>query len=169
MTLRSDSYGSLAEVAALTRHMLRGQSTFNSTTYPTGTEVEKFIDRVSGSVNVALNKEGMTTPIANSTAKLDVDGFVVGKAARYVELTLRGAGSRSADQESMGSFLAGLHKSAKEFATDNRLGWVRLGVGVGSPKSQGLVFTGETAQADRADPDNTALEQPTFKRGQFDA
>jgi hypothetical protein len=169
MSIRGDSYGSLNEVAALTRYMLRGESTFNSTTYPTATEVEKFIDRVSGAVNVACNSEGITTPITNSTAKLDADNFVVGKAARFVELTMRGAGSRNVEGETMGSFLAGLHKDAKDFASDSRLGWIRLGVSVGSPKSEGLVFTGETAQADRSDPDNTALAQPKFRRGQFDS
>jgi len=171
MTLRADSYGSLAEVAALTRPMLDGESTFNSTTSPSGTEVEKFIDRASAAVNVACRNEGITTPIANSTAKLDADNFVVTKTAQFVELTLRGAGSRRGDPrvDSMGSFLAGLHKSAKSFVLDNRLGWLRLGVGVSNPKSDGLVFTGETAQADRSDPSNSALAQPKFKRGQFDS
>jgi hypothetical protein len=34
--------------------------------------------------------------------------------------------------------------------------------------SDGLQFTGLTAQPDRADPQDTNLEQPFFKRGQFD-
>ena len=45
MTLRLDSYASVAEVTAFTRHLLDGQSAFNSTTRPTVTELEKFIDR----------------------------------------------------------------------------------------------------------------------------
>ena len=32
MTLRGDSYGTVAEVTAYTRHLLDGQSAFNSTT-----------------------------------------------------------------------------------------------------------------------------------------
>lgn len=168
MALRSDSYGSVAEVTALTRHMLRGESAFNSTTSPSATEVEKFIDRVSGTFNVAAKERGLTTPIANTTAKLDIDGFVIGKVCEVVELVIRGAGNRAKEGTSRFAPLSGLSKDAKQFVENHSLGWIRLGVSESYRMSDGLAFTGQTAKADRADPDDTALEQPKFDRGRFD-
>jgi len=169
MAIRSDSYSSTAEVVAVSRHLLRGQTTFNSTTAPTGTEVIKFIDRASGALNVALRVRGLTTPVTNTTSELDLDNWVTGKAAEFVELTLRGAGSREKEGTSRFKFLSGLAKDAKAFVEMNSLGWIRLGVTEANRMSDGLAFTGATVQKDRADPDDTTLEQPMFKRGKFDA
>ena len=169
MAIRGDSYGSLSEVAAITRHLLRGQSTYNSTTTPSQTEVETFIDRASSALNVAIRVRGLTTPISNSTSKLDCDNWVVGKSAEFVELVLRGAGSREQTGTSRFQFMSGLSEDANEFVSLNSLGWIRLGVAESNRMSDGLVFTGETAQADRLDPKDTSLEQPAFKRDLFDA
>ena len=168
MAIRSDSYGSVAEITALTRHMLRGESAFNSTTSPSATELETFIDRVSGAVNVAMANRGLTTPVTNTTAVLDVDGFVVGKVCEVVELVIRGAGNRAKEGTSRFTPLSGLSKDAKEFVDNHSLGWIRLGVSESYRMSDGLVFTGQTVQKDRADPDDTTLEQPKFGRGKFD-
>lgn len=168
MAIRGDSYSSTAEVVAVTRHLLRGETTFNSTTAPSGTEVIKFIDRASGALNVALRVRGLTTPVTNTTSKLDLDGWVTGKAAEFVELTLRGAGSREKTGTSRFSLLSGLAKDAAAFVDLNSLGWIRLGVTEANRLSDGLAFTGETTQADRADPDDTTVAQPKFKKGQFD-
>ena len=62
MTLRGDSYGTSDEVLAFTKHLLSGEETFNAATRPTDTEVDKFIDRASGILNVALEGVGLTTP-----------------------------------------------------------------------------------------------------------
>ena len=47
MAIRSDSYSSIAGIVSGTRHLLDGQTTFNSTTIPTVTEVEVFVDEAS--------------------------------------------------------------------------------------------------------------------------
>jgi len=60
MAIRADSFSSTSEVKAFTRHLLDGQSAFNSTTRPTATELEKFIDRASGVLNVAIARAGFT-------------------------------------------------------------------------------------------------------------
>jgi len=167
MTIRGDSYSSTGEVKAFTRHLLDGQSGFNSTTRPTATELEKFIDRASGSLNLALAKQGLTTPITtsvNSTAKLACDDWVTAQAAMYVEMTQRGVGYSSADGSRTGYF-KGLYGRADEFAKENVVGFKRLGVGHAVP---GVTFTGLDAESERADPDDTSLAQPIFKRGQFD-
>lgn len=171
MAISGASYGSVAEVLAFTRHLLDGQPTFNSTTRPTLTEVEKFIDRASGVLNVALAGCGLTTPLnsttANSTAKLMCADWVVMRAAEYTELTQRGTGF-SAEEGSRTAAFRGLYAAANEFAEQNCLALKRVGAGVTDSMSQGLSFTGLDAEDDRADPDDTSRAQPKFVRGQFD-
>lgn len=167
MAIRADSFSTLNEVTAFTRHLLDGQSAFNSTSRPTLTEVEKFIDRASGLVNVALAKAGFTPSsiYANSTAKLACDDWVTNYAARYVELTQRGTGYSENEGGRLPAFEIG---TADEFVQDNMSGFIQLGISQTRKMSDGLTFTGLTVQADRADPDDTALEQPKFKRGMFE-
>ena len=170
MAIRGDTFGSVAEVAAVAAHLLDGQSTFNTITRPTGAQVETFLNRVSGSLNLALWKVGLNPSniYANSTAKLACDDWVVAEAAVWVELTQRGSGY----SEEEGSRTAGfrkVHDRAETFARNHTLAWKRMGITVSDPSSQGLTFTGLTAQADRTDPDDTSLEQPRFVKGKFDA
>jgi len=167
MTLRADSYGSTGEVRANTRHLLDGQTTFNSTTRPTVTELEKFIDRASGVLNLALRGVGLAVPITNSTAKLSCDDWVVNHASAHVELTQRGAGFSDGENTRAGSFMS-LNQSAQDFASMYALGFKRLGVTVSDSASDGLQFTGLDARPERDDPDDTTLRQPIFQRGQFD-
>lgn len=167
MTIRADSFSSLAEVTAYTRHLLDGQSAFNSTTRPTVTEVEKFIDRGSGLVNVALSKAGFTPSniYQNSTAKLTCDDWVTNYAARYVELTQRGTGYSESEGGRLPAFEIG---TADEFVMSNKLGFVQLGISQNYKSSNGFSFTGLTEQGGRTDPQDSNLEQPLFSRRQFD-
>ena len=169
MALRGDSYSSTSEVKAFTRHLLDGETGFNSTTIPTGTELEKFIDRASAMLNVAVRKVGIAPSAirANSTATLTCDDWVTARAAEYVELTQRGTGY-SDEEGSRTSVLSGLHKAADSFAESMAFGWKREGVTVADDGSQGLVFTALDKRSERDDPDSTTLEQPKFRRAQFD-
>jgi len=167
MAIRGDSYSSTTEVKALCRHLLVGQSAFNSTTRPTGTDVEKFIDRASAVLNGALARYGFDTPVTNSTAKLSLDDWVTQRAVAYVELTKRGTGYGGEENNRAAPFM-NLSKQADQFVEMNSLGWKRIGADVAHPTSEGLVFTGETARANRPDPTDESLEQPTFTRRQFD-
>jgi hypothetical protein len=171
MTLRSDSYSSTAEVTAFTRHLLGGQTAYNSTTTPTVTEIEKFIDRASANLNMALAQVGFHVPLnstnANSTAKLVCDDWVTQRATEYTELTQRGAGFNESEDSRAGFFM-NLTKSARTFAEENRMGLLRLGAHFTYNLSDGLKFTGETIQDERTDKDDTSLEKPKFKRGLFD-
>ncbi len=162
-------FSSTAEVVAFTRHLLDGQSTFNTTTRPTGTEVTKFIDRAGGVLSVAIANAGFSpaTVAANSTAKLLCDDWVTARATEYVELTQRGTGYSDREGNRHSSF-RNMTKSASDFVDMNSLGFIRLGVSQTYKMSDGLAFTGLDVQADRADPDDTALEQPKFSRGQWD-
>lgn len=169
MTIRADSYSSTSEVKAMTRHRLNGQASFNSTTRPSGTELEKFIDRASGVMNIALAQHGFlpANVITNSTAKLSCDDWVTMQAAKYVELTQRGTGFSDQEGSRIGAF-KGLYKDAEIFVDMNKLGFQRLGVTQAFPLSAGLQYTGLTDQADRTDPQDSTLEQPFFRRRQFD-
>lgn len=167
MALRADSYSNVTSVLAFSRRFMDGQLTFNSTTRPTLTEVEAFIDRASGALNLTLAQTGLATPIVNSTAKLACADWVVGQAVKLVESTQPAAGENG-DENQRGRIFAGLYGSAAKFAEQHALGFKRLGCTVSHAASEGLKFTGQTAQADRVDPDNTALEQPRFTKKQFD-
>lgn len=168
MAIRSDSFSSAAEVTAFTRHLLDGQSAYNSTTRPTVTELESFIDRASGVLNVALAGGGFTpsTVYANSTAKLACDNWVTMKAASYVELTQRGTGYSSNEGSRLDGF--DMRKDAKEFVDSMSFGFINIGIAQGVKLSDGLIFTGLTIQSNRSDPDDTSLEQPMHKRKQWD-
>jgi len=168
MALRGDSYGTVAEVQAYTQYLMGWQSAFNSTTQPTLTQVEKFVDRASAAVNVALHTAGLAAPITNSTAKLLCDDWVTARASEYVELTRRGVGYSEAEG-SRTVTLRGLYKDARDFVADARPGFVGLGVTETQRLSDGLQFTGLDAQADRDDRSDTGLVQPKFERGLFDA
>ena len=168
MAIRADSFSSSAEVTAYTRHLLDGQTAFNSTTRPSVTELEKFIDRASGVLNVALSGEGFSPSAVygNSTAKLACDDWVTMKATKYVELTQRGTGYSVAEGSRTAAF--SIAKDAQEFAADNALGFVQLDITQGTKMSDGLAFTGLDAQKDRADRTDTSLVQPYADRNQFD-
>lgn len=169
MAIASDSYSSVNDVRAMTRRFLKGESTFSDTTLPTLTEVEGFIDEVSGTLNMALRACGFDPAniTANSTAKKACDSWVRPRAVMYVELTQPYAGF-DGQPRSRVDFLNGLTKQANEWVKAMALGFKREGITVSDPTSQGLTFTGLTAPADRADPDNSALAQPFFSRQDFD-
>ena len=168
MAIRSDSYSSTAEIKAFTRHLLDGQTAFNSTTRPRVTELEKFIDKASGVLNLALSVGGFTPSAiyTNSTAKLACDDWVTNYAVRYVELTQRGTGYSEQDGSRSAAFK--MAKDATAFVKDMALGFVNIGVTQAVKKSDGLQFTGMTRQDQRADPTDTTKEQPVATRRQFD-
>jgi len=168
MALRDDSYGTVVEVTAFTAHLLDGATAFNSTTRPTVTQIEKFIDRASSYVNIALNTNGFTTPVTNTTAVLMLDDWVVNQAVVYTELTQRGAGFNEEEGSRTASFRS-LGTSAMKFVDDNSLGLKRLGVTAGYKLSDGLAFTALDDQDERSDPIDSSLEQPVFTRGLFGA
>ena len=168
MAIRADSYSNTTGVLAWTRHLLEGQTKFNTTTRPTATEVVSFIDEASGVLNLSLTQGGFNTAAvrANSTAKLACDNWVRAWGVSFVELThpmqgLTGSGSRV-------ELLQSMHGSALDFVDSYTKGFKQLGITQTYSDSNTIKFTGETVQTSRTDPDDTSLEQPKFKRGQFD-
>ncbi len=83
MAIADNSYGSVDEVAALTRRYTNKSAAYDATTTPTITQVEKFIDRLSGRLNVMLAEAGFVTPVSQPDAKLALDDFVVTEVVDY--------------------------------------------------------------------------------------
>lgn len=168
MAIRSDSFSSVSEVVSYTRHLLDGYTTFNTTTRPKLADVEKFIDRASGVLNVAIASRGFrpSSVYTNTTAKLACDDWVTQKAVKYTELTQRGTGYNADEGSRTAAF--SMEKSAAEFVSANALGFVYLGISQAYKVSDGLAFTALDAQDQRDDPDDTSKEQPLFSRKAFD-
>jgi len=164
MAIRSDSFSSVDEVRGFTRHLLDGQTTFSVTTRPTLTEVEKFIDRASALLNIALSAAGFTPSdvYSNAVAKLACDDWVTQQAVSYVRYAQRSTGIMSDREEKFEM------DNVHEFVEANAVGFVNLGVTQDTAASSGLAFTGMTIQADRNDTADTTKEQPVFSRRMFD-
>lgn len=160
------SYSSTDEVLAFTRHLLNGQPSFNEDTVPTLADVEGFIAKTSAILDAALAGEGFTVPVTQATAVLVCDDWVTARVVERVELTQRGVGYSDGEGTRAASF-RNLTSVAQKFAQENRKGFIKLGVPVTVSLAAGLQFTGLQAAEDRADPQNSALEQPKFKRGLF--
>lgn len=152
MSLRNDSYGTVENVRALTRHLLDGAGIFDASTRPTLDDVEGMIDRWSATLNVALLNRGISVPVTNVIAKQMCAQWVIRKAAAEVELTQRGTGwnddegsrIRALRPDDMGDDLALRIAEALRQQGELTLGRAH----------EGLTFTGNAT--------------PIFTRGQFD-
>jgi len=81
-------------------------------------------------------------------------------------MTQRGVGFSEAEGSRVAVFRR-LYEQATEFVEVNALGFIRLGVTQTYKASDGLAYTGQDAQKDRLDPDDSALSQPAFHKRQF--
>ena len=88
MAVATNSYGSASEVAALVR-LYTNAGSFDSTTHPTETQVEKFIDRISALLNALLAEAGFSIPISQADCVLALDHFVVEEVADLCEAANR--------------------------------------------------------------------------------
>jgi hypothetical protein len=164
MALAASSYGSVAEVEALVKHLLDGASGFDATTNPTQTEVETIIDRVSGVLNTALSASGFSIPLTSTAAVLACDDWVV----RWTFLQLRYIYPHLGITEQEAQPAGDIYTSAMAFVDMNEQAFKNMGETVSDATSDGLAFTALTEHDERADPDNDSYEQPKFRRGQFD-
>jgi len=166
MDLDDNSYSSVADVVAWTRHLLDGEGSFAATTRPTLTEVVAFIDDASAMLNDAIAAAGFAVPITAAGPKRSCDLWVRAKAAGYVELAQRGQGF-DGQGGSRASAFTDMFSDAYEFVARNAKGWKQQGVTVSESASEGLSFTGLNKHSERTDPDSTTIEQPLFRRRQF--
>lgn len=171
MSIRADSFSSVLEVIGFTRHLLNGQSTYSTTTRPTLAEIEKFIDRASAVLNVAIDanntiiQSGITHAdvYANAVTKLACDDWVTQQAVKYAHFAQRNTAIFSDQNETFKM------DSATDFVEMMALGFSNNISGEdASFLSGGLQFTALDVQSSRSDPLDTSLEQPKFSRGLFD-
>ena len=76
MAIGANSYGTVAEVEALTRRWA-GDTGYSVSTRPNLEQVEKFIDNASATLNVMLAKAGFAIPITDADAKAACGQIVV--------------------------------------------------------------------------------------------
>lgn len=96
MAIASDSYGSVDGVAAYVAHLLPTTlTTFSSTTRPTLTQVEGFLDQQSAKLNAWLAMAGYTVPVSAAAAVRVLANFANLGAAGLCELTQRAAGTEA--------------------------------------------------------------------------
>ena len=169
MTLRGDSYSGVADVLVWARHLIEGETTFNTTTRPTFTEVEEIIDEISGVLNVAYLNHGFTPANikANTTAKQTADSWVRTWATSFVELSAPFQGLLGDDGD-RSSLMRDIYEDAESFVDRHEVGYKILGIPVTVDSSEGVEFTAEDKQADRPDRTDTTLEKPLFERHKFD-
>lgn len=167
MAIGANSYSSVEDVVALTRHLLDGKSTFDDTTVPTMYEVEQLIDDLSGMLNNAIAAAGFPIPITNATAKLACDIWVRSNTVAWVEMTQRGTGYDGDTNTNRPQWFMDLYGPAKGFVEEMTDGWINLGISQTNDASDGLTFTALVNHDNRTDPTVTTREQPLFRRRQW--
>lgn len=68
MAVSANSYGTSADVAALTPRYSNGAGDFDEATKPTQARVEGYIDNVSAMANGCLSQMGFSIPVSSSSA-----------------------------------------------------------------------------------------------------
>lgn len=127
MAIGANSYGSVAEVAALVgRYTSDGSLTED--TRPTLVQVERFIDRVSGVVNLILTEAGFTIPVTQADAVLVMAEFVVEEVIQLCH-GANGAGPFAPGSEELrrASPFRIITREAREFINGHAVALVRLG------------------------------------------
>ena len=152
MAIGDNSYGSVAEVAALVGRYTASGS-FSDSTRPTSTQVEKLIDRVSGLVNVLLAEQGFAIPVSQADAKLALDDFVVEQAVQLCHAA-NGAGPYAPGSESLRgqSPMKVIMREAEGFIGEHAVGLEFLGATRDRAATYGLQCRAEDAGGDELVP-----------------
>jgi hypothetical protein len=160
MAIGDNSYGSVAEVQALCKRYTSAGS-FDATTNPTSTQVEKMIDRVSGILNVLLAEAGFSIPVSQADAKLALDDFVVNQVVQLVGAANShgpyAPGSEMLKRATPGQIIM---QEAEDFIGEHAVGFERLGAMRPYSATYGL-------ECRDTDDDGDAIE-PVFQRGMID-
>lgn len=167
MTISANSYSSVDEVLAMTRHMLDGAPMFDEATRPSLTEVEGFIDQVSADLNDAIRACGLAIPIAATGPKMSCDLWVRVRAAAMVELTQRSTGFDGGEDSRYKALWDLLDEDPFAWVEKRCQSWADQGVTMTEAASGALTYTALSSHDNRSDPNSTTREQPMFRRRQF--
>lgn len=121
MSLEADSYGSVTGVAAYTRRLANVASTFDSTTRPTLTEVEAFLDQCSDTLNGWLARSGYVIPVTNAKAVSALTRYANLGAAGHVELSQRAGGYDAEDENRRENKFLDMFAAAEAFIESGAL------------------------------------------------
>lgn len=152
MAIGANSYGSVADVAALTRRFTNNGS-FDTTTVPTLTQVERFIDVVSGSLNMALAGEGFTIPVSQADAKAALDGAVTEAVSDLVQAA-NSSGRFFTDKalERGVSPMRAVRREMSEWIEEQISGFAALGVSRVSGTTSGILSRDSDESGDAVAP-----------------
>ena len=166
MAIDVNSYSSVADVEALTRH-ISTDGGFDVNTTPTLLEVESIIDDCSALLNVAIAGFGFNVPVTQADAKRACDLWVRAEAVALVEGAQRATGFDGESNTNRAEWFRAYFPMAKAWVEEQVDGWTGLGLTQSNPASDGLAFTGLLKHSERSDPKNTTYEQPRFRRRQW--
>ncbi|MCP4933355.1 MAG: hypothetical protein GY927_03915 [bacterium] len=126
MAINANSYGTVAQVEAECKQFVSKSGIFSSTTNPTLTVVEDYLDRVSAALNVSLANQGFSIPVSEEQPKIVLDNYAIEQAAKMGRSVNRAAlagARRGAGVASEGTVMS----RAREFIEENAPGMEALG------------------------------------------
>ena len=144
MPLSVNAYGSVAQVAAYVKHLCNASGTFDTTTKPTLTEVEQFIEQRSASLNACLAEAGYIVPVTTpSTATTLLGYYAAMGAAGDCELSQRSAGYSEETNRRENKFLDEFDKAC-DFIKSGAFAALGSPQSSASPAVAGLYVGGRT-------------------------
>jgi hypothetical protein len=161
MPLDPNVYGSIAGVAAYVKRLTNTLGTFDTTTEPTLTEVEEFLNQASDMLNGWLAAAGYVIPVTQADAVRVLDRYANLGAAGLTELSQRAGGYDANDENRRENKFLNMFEKAEGYIQSGALGALGAGVvsnDLPSPLS-GLSVGGVTADGARL--------RPIFKRRSF--
>ena len=169
MTVESDSYGTVAGVAAYTKRLTNPISgTFDINTTPTLTEVESFLNQCSDTLNGWLAASGYVIPVVQVDAVAVLARYAQIGAAGHVELTQRAGGYDASDENLRENKFLDIFKEAREYILSGALAALGAATVGGPPALSGLRVGGGTATGQALRPifSRTMFgNNPTAERG----
>lgn len=158
----ASSYGTLAQVAALTPKFASRAGTFDDATRPTGAQVAAYIDQVSSIINALLAQNGFSIPVTDADATPAIILFVTSEVAAIVE-GINGSGrfgpTVAGRRGGRKSRLQLIMEDAKEFIEIAAIGMERMGATRAQNVASGLGFRQYDESGDEV--------KPLFQREQF--
>lgn len=146
MALDTNSYGSVAGVVAYVRHMTNAMGTFDSSTSPTLTEVEAFLDQSSDMLNGWLARNKYTIPVTQADCVAILSRYANWGAAGLCELSMRNSGYSAEDENRRENKFLKLFNQAETFINSGALAQLGAAQTTDSlpPALSGLRFGGQT-------------------------
>ena len=146
IALDTNTYGSIAGVAAYVRRLANSASTFDTTTRPTLVEVEAFLDQCSDTLNGWLAAAGYVIPVTQADAVRVLSRYANLGAAGHAELSQRAGGYDAEDENRRENKFLDMFALAETYIQSGALGALGAAVvtgGLPSPVS-GLRVGGRT-------------------------